>query len=88
MEGLASDETRRDGFVNDARCLVCGGSLEEGGGPYSVCYDGPWRVNVWGGDTHEYIGHLCRTCGDRMVRSVGFESDTIEVPAHTRPEGT
>lgn len=53
--------------MNDKKdhCLLCGEEIK-GGSPYSVCYDPHHEGNVWGGDTHEYIGYICEKCGRKI----------------------
>ena len=60
------------------RCLICGKEISpDGGSPYSVCYDPAWEYNVWGGDSHEYIGYLCWDCGEKLKTKAKADSDGV-----------
>lgn len=47
-------------------CLLC--KMPLGNSPYSVCYDASFERNVWGGDSHDYVGYICVKCGNRLLR--------------------
>lgn len=48
-------------------CLNCGKTFtEKWQTPWSICYDPSYKTNVWGGDSHEYIGYLCGRCGRKF----------------------
>jgi hypothetical protein len=48
------------------KCLICHRNIKDG--PYCVCYDPDWKINVWGGDSHRYVGYLCNKCGKKLQK--------------------
>lgn len=52
----------------DKSCLLCDVPLPAEGTRWSVCEDAAFESNVWGGDSHEYVGYLCDECGERLKR--------------------
>ncbi len=58
------------------KCLICDKIItDESGSPYSVCYDSKYKVNVWGGDSHEYVGYLCEECGAKLEAKAKINKD-------------
>ena len=58
-----------------SHCLFCKKTLNDKHTAYSVCYDPCWKENVWGGDSHQYIGYLCDECGEEMSEEAGSVKD-------------
>ena len=56
--------------MSGERCIICKIELDDKGTPYSVCYDPEFEHNVWGGDSHEYVGYLCKSCFDGLKEGV------------------
>lgn len=50
------------------KCLICKKNISQNGTPYSVCFDSEFESNVWGGDSHDIIGYLCKNCFDKIKR--------------------
>lgn len=50
----------------DYHCLVCGKDIYKKGTPWTLCFDPEFERNVWGGDTHDYIGYFCTECGPKV----------------------
>lgn len=48
-------------------CAICGEPSNDTG-KFTVCHDPEFAANVWGGDTHEVIGHVCQKCGTRCKK--------------------
>jgi len=43
--------------------------------PYSICYDLSYKTNVWGGDSHEYVGYICEECGAKLKAKAQINKD-------------
>ena len=57
------------------RCLICGKKIPDDS-PYSVCFDPDYKRNVWGGDSHQYIGLLCEEDGLKLNKKAEqYESE-------------
>lgn len=48
-------------------CLLCDAEVDYSCS-FSVCDDPEHLANVWGGDTHEYVGYLCDECGEMFQK--------------------
>lgn len=49
------------------RCSLCDSVLDDGDSPWSICYDPLLKLNIWGGDTHEYRAFLCQECAEKLL---------------------
>lgn len=54
---------------SDTCCCNCGEELEGEDSPWVVSFDPMYKVNMWGGDTYEFRGHLCQKCVLKMANS-------------------
>ncbi len=62
--------------MKPGKCLICDKVItDKSGSPYSVSYDYVYMHNVWGGDSHEYIGYLCEECGAKLKVKAGINKD-------------
>ena len=48
-------------------CKLCKKKLLNNSSPWSLCYDPQYKINIWGGDTHEYRGILCQECAEKLL---------------------